>query len=100
MGQRNTTKQVKLTAETHRLLKQENREDERHTDTIDRCLRDGANIPDTEYVALLNWYMSSDPFPTDPATETVVKDILNEEAEKRGFDGWVEAYHEIELDIS
>ena len=38
MGQRHTTKQVKLTEETHRLLKDENREDERHTDTIERCL--------------------------------------------------------------
>ena len=41
MGQRNTTKQVKLTEETHGLLVDENREDERHTDTIERVLRAG-----------------------------------------------------------
>jgi len=40
---RQTTKQVKLTEEAHALLKRENRADERHTDTIERCLRAGGD---------------------------------------------------------
>jgi len=35
---RNTTKQVKLTPETHGLLVDENRDDEYYGETIKRCL--------------------------------------------------------------
>jgi len=44
--------------------------------------------------------MASDPFPTDPASETVIVDMLDEEAQERGYDDWVEAYHKLDLDVS
>jgi hypothetical protein len=54
-------------------------------------------LTEDEFRALLNWWMCSDPWPVpgpdgDRDHETMVN-WLNRESRRRGFDGWVDAYH-------
>jgi hypothetical protein len=44
------------------------------------------------FMALL---MCSDPWPLEHSTRDVMVGLANEEAERRGFDDWIEAYHQL-----
>jgi len=48
---------------------------------------------DHEFRMLLNLYMISDPWPLTPEEDDTCAVLLNTEAKKRGFSGWVPAYH-------
>ena len=47
-----------------------------------------------EYGTLINWMMASDPWPISQTARKRIVDMLNEEAEARGYDDWVQVYHE------
>jgi hypothetical protein len=47
-----------------------------------------------EFGALLRWKMQSDPMPVSEVDSDRVIGFLNDEAESRGYDDWVEAYHD------
>lgn len=51
-----------------------------------------------EYGTLLNWFMASDPWPTTQLENDRMKTMLDEEAQRRGWDSWVEAYHEMHME--
>ena len=48
-----------------------------------------------EFGTLLNWYMVSDPWPLSALAQDRIEKMLNKEARERGWDNWVEAYHEV-----
>lgn len=52
---------------------------------------------DEEFRALLDLYMVSDPWPLTSEKSNTIRKLLSGEAQERGFDGWVEAYHEMEV---
>ena len=52
-------------------------------------------MSDKEFRAALRWMMVSDPWPLSEKEERTLKDMLNREAEARGFQNWVVAYHEL-----
>ncbi len=47
------------------------------------------------YRDLLDWFMVSDPWTLDYHAEIRIQKELDKEAIRRGYDGWIEAYHEI-----
>ena len=47
----------------------------------------------SEYNALMNLMMASDPWPTTEIQKRTITDLLNEEANRRNYDDWIEAYH-------
>ena len=47
----------------------------------------------SEYSALMNLMMVSDPWPTTEIQKRTITDLLNEEAKRRNYDDWIEAYH-------
>ena len=49
---------------------------------------------DLEFRFLLDLFMVSDPWPLDKQSQDVIENMLDEEAKKRGFDGWVSAFHD------
>lgn len=53
---------------------------------------------DTQYRAFLDLMMCSDPWPVPVRNgidaNKVLEDFAHDEALKRGFDGWIVAYHE------
>ena len=51
-------------------------------------------MSDIVFRAMLNWMMCSDPWAAGDQDEKVLKSFLDEEAQSRGYDRWVEAYHE------
>ena len=51
-------------------------------------------MSDREFRALLDLFMCSDPYPCDG--HDVVEELLDHEADRRGFDSWVDAYHDHE----
>ena len=53
-------------------------------------------LADDQFRALLDLWMRSDPADDKPrgAEEHLIEELLDEEADRRGYDGWVEAYHE------
>ena len=53
------------------------------------------NLSAQEFGALLELVMVSDPWPTEQLDEQRIKEMLNEEAQSRNYEGWVEAYHEL-----
>ncbi len=53
-------------------------------------------MSDRLFRALLDAYMCADPHPWDTLVDSVLESELNEAAHERGFDGWVDAYHEFE----
>jgi len=53
-----------------------------------------------EFAALLKWRMASDPWPVDATAKAYVTDMLNDEAEVRGYGDWVVAYHELHMGAS
>lgn len=49
-----------------------------------------------ELKALCKLQMVSDPYPLDESTQKTVEDFLDRKSNELGFDGWIEALHEIE----
>lgn len=47
-----------------------------------------------EFGTLLDWFMVSDPWPLEQIDNDRMKDMLNDEAQRRGYDDWVQAYHD------
>jgi hypothetical protein len=47
-----------------------------------------------EFRAMLDWFMLSDGFPLGMLERGIIEDFLNREADLRGYDTWVDAYHE------
>lgn len=53
-------------------------------------------MDDVQYKCFLELLMVSDPFPSnDPVNEIILKDFADQEAQKRGFKNWIEAYHSL-----
>lgn len=52
-------------------------------------------IAQREFRAVLDWYMSSDPFPTDSDTHAVVTEWLTNLAKAGGWGSLTEAYHRV-----
>lgn len=48
-----------------------------------------------EFVLLMDWYMVSDPWPLPDRGNELVEQMLNDEAERWGFESWIMAYHEL-----
>jgi hypothetical protein len=50
---------------------------------------------DQEFRAVLDWFMCSDPWPVerDDDSHEIVTNWLNNEAQVRGYDSWVVAFH-------
>ena len=46
-----------------------------------------------EFRAMLDLYMVSDPWPLEDREHKIIGDMLDREAGKFGYEGWVEAYH-------
>lgn len=61
-------------------------------------LRERDPLPHAVYRVLLDLYMVSDPWPLEAKADGIMMAALTAEARKRGYDGWVEAYHELEVD--
>lgn len=56
----------------------------------------GFTMTDKEFRALLNLYMVSDPWPLeDKESNAAVGRVLARESDRRGYEDWVGAYHEI-----
>lgn len=56
----------------------------------------GEIVNDTNYRALLDLIMCSDPWPVEGENQQIIESMANEEAKRRGFDTWVDAYHQME----
>jgi len=50
---------------------------------------------DLAFRALLSLHMANDPTILPMAQEKAIEELLDAEAGKRGYDGWVVAYHEM-----
>lgn len=51
---------------------------------------------DRQFRALLNLVMASDPTPLSDEEDDTVRDLLANEAHKRGFMDWIEAFHDFQ----
>jgi len=47
-----------------------------------------------EFGTLCEWLMASDPFPLEQSRRQRMVDMLNDEAQTRGYDDWIQAYHD------
>jgi len=47
-----------------------------------------------EYGTLCDWLMADDPFPLEKSRKQRLVDMLNDEARARGYDDWIQAYHD------
>lgn len=47
-----------------------------------------------EFGTLCDWLMASDPFPLSTSKRKRIEAMLNDEAERRGYDDWIQAYHD------
>lgn len=54
-------------------------------------------MTDEQFHVMLKWFMSSDPWPLDEQSQETIGMMLDEESEKKGFDGWIDAFHEFKL---
>lgn len=54
-------------------------------------------MDDVEFRALLDLYMVSDADPLTSEKMNTIREFLSNEAQERGFDGWVDAYHDWEV---
>lgn len=54
-------------------------------------------LTDANFRALLDLIMCSDPWPVqdDGTSQRLIELMATEEAKRRGFDTWVEAYHNL-----
>jgi hypothetical protein len=48
----------------------------------------------TEFRAVLDWWMVSDPWPSNQVPKEVIDDWLEREAQQRGYQNLIAAYHE------
>ena len=52
-------------------------------------------MTDKQYQAFLVLLMCCDPWPVpDDVTQSVMVDLADQEAQRRGYDNWIVAYHE------
>lgn len=51
-------------------------------------------LRDEDFGALLVAYLVADPHPWDSGVDEVFRDLLDAESRRRGYDSWVEAYHD------
>ena len=51
-------------------------------------------MEDALFALLLEWLMVSDPWVLSEDKHDAIKFVLNTEAENRGYENWVVAYHE------
>jgi hypothetical protein len=63
-----------------------------------KTLSERDKITDEAFRVLLDLYMVSDPWPLEDKDNLVIFGFLSGESQKRGYKGWVEAYHEFEVD--
>lgn len=57
-------------------------------------------MEDRRFRALLNLYMVNDPWPLTSEDDQAVHELLNEESEERGYEGWTEAYHNFDVEAA
>lgn len=50
-------------------------------------------MSDEQFRALMNLIMLSDPTPLPQPEDEAIQQLADEEAQKRGFLNWIEAYH-------
>lgn len=50
-----------------------------------------------EYSTMLDWMMTSDPWPLSELKRDRMVEMLNEEARARGYSDWTEAYHDFHM---
>jgi len=62
----------------------------------DAALQERDQIADRPFRVLLDLYMVSDPWPLSDESSGVLFAFLDAEASKRGYDTWVDAYHEFD----
>jgi len=61
------------------------------------ALQERDAISDEAFRELLNLFMVADPWPLeDEKSKAVIFGFLCAEASKRGYDDWIEAYHDFE----
>lgn len=60
-------------------------------------LRERDPISDDAYRVLLDLYMVADPWPLTDEANGIMFAFMDAEAHKRGFDTWVDAYHEFKV---
>lgn len=54
-------------------------------------------LPDEVFRVLLDLQMVSGPWPLDGRAQGIYMALLTAEAHKRGYNGWVQAYHKLEV---
>jgi len=54
----------------------------------------GMRFTAQEFGTLCDWLMASDPFPLEQSSRQRMVEMLNDEARARGYDDWVQAYHD------
>lgn len=50
-------------------------------------------MKDEEFRMLLDLTMVSDPFPLGQDKHDILIDMVDDEARRHGYDGWIDAYH-------
>ncbi len=50
-------------------------------------------MKNADYRALLDLIMCSDPWPVEGENQQIIEAMATEEAKRRGWDSWVDAYH-------
>ena len=57
-------------------------------------------MTDPQYRRFLDLLMCCDPWPVDPAgdTQPILEALADDEAGRRGYHGWIEAYHHFRPD--
>ena len=53
------------------------------------------NLSAQEFAALLELYGEADPLPVSEIDGNRIRELLNEEAQSRDYESWVEAYNEL-----
>ena len=61
-------------------------------------MRNEIKLSDVEFEALLTLVMCSDPWPTDEANMSIIKNLVTKESQLRGYQDWIHAYHEFNPD--
>jgi hypothetical protein len=58
-------------------------------------MSDETTLSDNHFSTLLAWVMVSDPWQLSEHQRERMVEMLDSEAERRGFTDWTEAYHEL-----
>ena len=61
-------------------------------------LKDRDPVADDAFRVLLDWYMLADPWPLSDRAHGMMFGFLTAEANKRGYETWVDAYHDFQTD--